>query len=246
MRVSRSGLKAGFTVAFALAFSTLCMTAVAQSPVADYRFNHSLVDSLGQAPALVPSVPGDGGFVPVTLDGVLTTARMFSEGAGFVLDVEDVLPGQSYTIAVLVRLDRTGDYAKIVDTKALQSDTGLYAVAEALYVYPADVYPPEGVFLPDTWHHVVMTRSETGAVSAYLDGVVQLSFDDSVSNFVVISPERLLAFFQDDNMTIGEHSAGTVARIRLFDTALSPGQVADLEIDRAGDRVFANGFQPAS
>lgn len=246
MMFFRSGQRAGLTVAVALACSTLCMTAVAQSPVADYRFNHSLLDSLGQAPALVPSVVGDGSFVPVTLDGVLTTARMFSEGAGFLLDVEDVLPGQPYTIALLVRLDQTDSYAKIVDTKALQWDSGLYAVDESLYVYPSDVNPPVGVFLPDTWHHVVMTRSETGTVSAYLDGVVQMSFDDSVSNHVLISPDRLLAFFKDDEMTSGEQSAGRVARIRLFDTALSPGQVADLEIDRVGDKVFASGFQPAS
>lgn len=42
-----------------------------------------------------------------------------------------------------------------------------------------------------------------------------------------------------------ENSAGTVLRIRLFDTALDAAAVLALENDRAGDIVFADGFDGA-
>lgn len=219
-------------------------TVSAQVPVADYRFNYSLDDSLGLAPALTKLVPGDGAYVPVTFDGVPTVGHAFSEGAGLQLDVDGVLSGQHYTMAIVMAFQQTDGYAKIVDTKALKSDDGLYAVDESLYLYPSGALPPQS-FQPDTYYQIVLTRAADGTTTGYIDGIQQFTYDDSLDEYAAFSPERLLTFFRDDETTENlENSAGTVLRIRLFDAALDAGQVADLEVDRVGDVLFANGFEP--
>lgn len=219
------------------------LTSSAQTPVADYRFNYTLDDSLGLAPALTQLVPGDGAYVPVLLDGAATVGHTFSEGAGFQLSVDGVLSDQRYTMAIIMAFQQTKSYAKIVDTQALEFDAGLYAVDQSLYLYPSDTAPPESL-QPDTYYQIVLTRAEDGTTTGYLDGVEQFTFDDSLDGYAMFSAERLLTFFRDDETTgNNENSEGTVLRIRLFDAALDAGQVADLEIDRVGDVVFANGFE---
>lgn len=221
------------------------VTSSAQTPVADYRFDNTLNDSLGLAPALTQLVPGDGAYVPVTLDGVPTVGHAFSEGAGLQLDVQGVLGGQHYTMAIIMAFQQTDLYAKIVDTKALQSDEGLYTYSRSLFLYPSEVMGPSS-FQPETYYQIVLTRGEDGTITGYIDGIEQFSFDDSLSEYAVFSPERLLTFFRDDESTFNDENAmGTVVRIRLFDAVLDAGQVADLEIDRVGDVLFTDGFESA-
>src|SRR4029079_3181217 len=57
-----------------------------------------------------------------------------------------------------------------------------------------------------------------------------LTYDDSSFNTGVLqSPNYPARFFIDDVAVPNEHSAGAVARIRVFDTALSAAEVAALE-----------------
>src|SRR5690554_662291 len=85
-------------VIFALAMAAL--PAQGQVPVADYLFNGHLFDRLGNAPALVELVPGDGSYAAATLDGMTTTGYRFSAGAGLQLATDGLLDNDEYTIAI--------------------------------------------------------------------------------------------------------------------------------------------------
>lgn len=214
-------------------------------PVADYLFNGTLDDSLGIAPPLTALVPEDGSYVTETLGGVADTGRTFSEGTGFELPVAGLLANDEYTIAIVFEFDDTAAWAKIIDAVARASDTGLYANANRLTLYPTDETSAD-LFDANTYRQVVVTRDAAGSYVCYVDGVVQFTYDDSATGYGRISSENLLAFLRDDEMTLNnENSAGTVLRIRLFDTALDAAAVLALENDRAGDIVFADGFDGA-
>ena len=231
-----------------LAFAGFAMTATvlhAQAgAVADYRFNHSLADSLGLSPPLTRLLANDGSFLPVTVDGTATTMLTFSAGAGLQLPVAGVLDGDVYSIAVLMRFEQTQNWAKIIDTVDLTIDDGIYATVETVELYPSGEQGNDEAFLSGQWYQLVVTRSLDGLTRVYVDGVLQLSHDDLESGYMAFSQEKLLTFFRDDEDTANsENSAGAVARIRLFDRALDPGEVAALEPNRVGEVIFRNGFE---
>ena len=87
---------------------------------------------------------------------------------------------------------------------------------------------------PRRYSQVVMTRSRRGVVKVYLDGRFQFGFYDA-RRLGVVSQHHLLRFFQDNFIgdATGEHSAGAVARIRLYAGSLSEAQVRRLEDARA-------------
>lgn len=213
--------------------------------VADYRFNGSLGDSLGNAPALTQLVPGDGTFIPVSFDGAAGSALAFSAGAGLSLALDGLIDGQDYSFAVLARFAAVGGWNKFIDTTALARDEGLYVHAGFVELYPSALSGAEPVEA-DQWYQFVMTRDLSGLVTVYLDGVEQFSLDDDVAGYAMISAERLLTFFRDDESTGNfETSPGAVKRIRLFNRALTAAEVARLENDRGGEVIFRNGFDPA-
>jgi hypothetical protein len=82
---------------------------------------------------------------------------------------------------------------------------------------------------------VVLTRNAAGNVVGYVNGVRQFSFSDT-ANRAVIDGNDTLRYFKDNvsGGSGGEHSAGSVARIRLYDRALSADQVAALDRLRSG------------
>jgi CSLREA domain-containing protein len=71
-------------------------------------------------------------------------------------------------------------------------------------------------------------------VVGYVDGIQQFSFSDT-SGDAVIDANNALRFFRD-NQSGSEHSAGSVARIRLYDTALTAVEIG--EQDRTEPTVF--------
>lgn len=231
-----------------LALAGFAMTATvlhAQAgAVADYRFNHSLSDSLGLSPPLTRLLADDGSFLPVTVDSTATTMLTFSAGAGLRLPVAGVLHGDDYTIAVLMRFEQTQEWAKIIDTTALTIDDGIYARWGTVTLYPSGEQGNAEAFLSGQWYQLVVTRAIDGLTRVYIDGVEQFSHDDLETGYMAFTQERLLTFFRDDEATANwENSAGAVARIRLFDRALGPGEVAALEPNRVGEVIFRNGFE---
>ena len=73
------------------------------------------------------------------------------------------------------------------------------------------------------------TPSSLATVTGYVDGVEQWQVPDS-AGVAVINQENTLRFFRDNDTggATNEHSAGAVARIRLFDRPLSATEVQHL------------------
>jgi concanavalin A-like lectin/glucanase superfamily protein len=149
----------------------------------------------------------------------------FGQGNGVSLTpTSGVVPNDTYTIVMLCSLQTTSGYRRLIDFKNAGSDNGLYTQYGHLYLYPAGWGSPVSI-AANTWVQVVVTRDTTGTVTGYVDGVQQFQFSDTGSLGVINS--NTLRFFRDDGGS-SESSAGSVARIRLYNGALSSTQVAAL------------------
>lgn len=201
---------------------------VQAAEVADYRFQGNYVSSIGTAPVL-SALPGTQSFVTDTVAGTSTTVLSFSAGAGLVLTpTTGLIASDTYSIAMLVRIDDIAGYAKYLDFENGTDDDGLYNYEGELYLYPDF----EGVAAPITsaaYHWIVLTRDVAGNIVGYVDGVQQIAGVDS-SGVGVIDAANSLRFFADDQTTTGEESAGAVSRIRIFNHVLSPTDVAGLGV----------------
>ena len=210
-------------------FLVLAGPAAAATLTADYRFAGSYASSVAGAPALAPLGPGANAFAAETVLGTSQQVLRFPEGNGVSLTpTTGVVPSDSYTIAVLARLSTTSGYRRYVDFKNGTADTGLYDLDGTLdfYSYGSGTLSP---IQPDAYAVVVLTRSAAGQLVGYVNGVQQFAFDDAAAGDGVISPDAVLRFFRDNETGANtEHSAGAVARIRLWDGPLSPVEVAAL------------------
>lgn len=205
-------------------------SAFAQSVLkADYRFQNTRSSSAGSAPPLKDIGPKTNTFTPDTVDGTSRTVLHFPKGNGLKLSpTSSVVSNGTYTIVVLFKLNEVDGYRRIIDFKNGTSDNGLYIQGGLLRFYPQA--QGNTTIAPSTYVQVVLTRNAGGTVTGYVNGVQQFSFDDSASNDAVIDANTL-RFFRDNESggVATEHSAGSVARIRLYDSALNAGEVGALD-----------------
>lgn len=191
---------------------------------ADYQFQNTRSSSVGSAAALTDL--GTNSFTSAVVDGTSTTVLSFAQGNGLSLTpTTGVVPGDNYTIVVLVSLQQVTSWRRLMDFKNATSDTGLYVQNGHLYFYPSGSGNAVSI-AANSWVQVVLTRDTTGTVTGYVDGVQQFQFSDT-SNYAVINGSNTLRFFRDDSSS-SEASAGSVARIRLYNGALTASQVAAL------------------
>jgi hypothetical protein len=195
---------------------------------ADYRLQGGLASSAGAPPALQNLGVGNA-FVTESVDGQSRLVLAFPEGNGVaLLPTTGVIPSAAYTIVILFRLDSVGGYRKLLDFKSGTSDNGLYVLDGDLVFYN-QAFGSGGPIAAGAYVEVALTRDVTGEVAGYVDGTQAISFADSAGDGI-IGASNALRFFQDDSETgFVEASAGAVARIRLFDTALSPSEIAGLD-----------------
>jgi len=194
---------------------------------ADYQFENTLASSTPAPPALTDLGAGNS-FVTDTVDAVSRIVLQFPQGNGLSLSpTTGVIPSGTYTIVVLFRFDTVFGYRKIVDFKNGTSDNGLYNLDSNLRFYNVALGSgtPIGA---GVYVQVVLTRDASGNVVGYVNGTQYISFADGGS-LAVIDGSNTLRFFKDDTLQGTENSAGAVARIRLFDTALSSSEVAALD-----------------
>jgi hypothetical protein len=212
------------------------MVLVAPSPaalVADYQFNNNLQSSVGSPPDL-QNIGGGNSFVTDTVNGQSRPVLQFPMGGGVLLTpTSGVIANGIYTIVVLFRFDEVGfGYKRIVSFKSPIEDTGLYSnnftsftTAELTFhdSSATDHFGTSPVIRAATYVQVVLTRDGSGTMVGYADGAQQFTFVDTSNDGVIVGDT--LRFFKDD---IDEESAGAVARIALFDTALTAAEVAAL------------------
>jgi hypothetical protein len=197
---------------FLLAAVTCAMPASA-ALVHDFRFDGDLTDQLGG-----PAAINNGGVL-----GATGIAFGLNQGP----TLNSVVPTSAYSIEMAFSLSAVSGYRKILDFKGLTADAGLYIYGGRLAFYPVTSGPT--VIADNQFVYVVLTRDAAGVVTGYINGAQEISFTDSSNYSTFSQPMQSARFFQDDAATGGnEASRGFVDYIRIYDTALSSGEVGGL------------------
>lgn len=191
--------------------------------VADYQMQNSKASSVGTAPALTDI--GTTSFGTESVDGTNCTVLQWDAGNGLNLSTTNLISG-TYTIVMLVRLDTTTSFRKLIDFKDQSTDPGLYNYGGQLYFYPFT--HGTKMLADDRYAQIVITRDGSELVTGYVDGVYMFDYSDTL-DYGVPSFLNQLRFFIDDTSTSGEESGGAVARIRIYDDALTANEVAALD-----------------
>ncbi len=195
-------------LAAAAAFSTVSAHAAL---IGDYRLDGSIVNETGLPYAL-------------TNNGGVMGANGITFGAGQGPSITGFSNTGVYSIEVAFSLDQLSGYRRLLDFKGGTSDTGLYSYFQQTRFY--NVASSGTIdFTPGTMARLVLTRDATGNTVAYVGNTATMTFMDSGSLAVIGS---VLTFFNDDNSIGGEQSPGFVDYIRVYDTALTAGDVAGL------------------
>jgi Concanavalin A-like lectin/glucanases superfamily len=206
---------------------------------ADYRFQNTLASSVGTPPDLSLISTGQF-FTNIVVDGTSRTVLRFPQDKSVqLLPTTPVFPSNAYTAVILFRFDTVAGWRRLLDLKNAVGDQGLYVQDGKLNVYPASQVSSVCI-TNDTWHQVVVTRDATGIVNIYSDGVPRITYNDA-AGYLTVSSAAAMRFYKDEGST--EESAGYVARIRNFATALSASEV--LALDRepgsfAGPFILSN------
>lgn len=168
------------------------------------------------------------GATPITLNepGLTATGFFFGSNAG--LSAHGAMPTASYTIDLSFDFDNVTGYNKVVDFKDKTSDTGLYVYNGKMNFY--NVVTGTASIVADQAFRLTITRDgATDQFSAYVNGVLDLTFADTSGLAEFTGADAVADFFQDDSHTNGrEHDSGFVDYIRVWDGALSANEVAAL------------------
>ena len=208
---------------------------------ADYRFQNSLLSSVGNPPAL--SNLGSNVFVTATVDGTPQTVLAFGFNDGVLLQPgTSVIPSNVYSVVILAELEDVSYYRRLLGFAAIATDEGWYVHNGRLSYWPVVDGSSEAV-VAGQFVQFALTRGADGTVRGYVGGVLQTEFLDADGS-AGPGTGSLLRFFQDNTT---DASAGQVARIRIYDLALTDAQVAALDrlpaagptlaIIRAGDTI---------
>lgn len=199
--------------------------AAAKLVVADYRLNDSLNSSVGGANPLTNVGIGNA-FATETVRGKSDRVLTFPQGNGLSLVDPGLVPNDNYSVVLAFRFaDLNGNYDRILDTNG-EADHGLYRHFGALAFHDSDSNNHEGpgdVIEAGEYLEVGFTRDPGERIAGYVNGVQQFRYTDlNPDENALLGPDGL-RFFLDDGG--GEEAPGAVARIRLFDRALSAAEV---------------------
>jgi hypothetical protein len=212
----------GSILATVAAVAALGFAASAQAAlIGDFELNGSLSNSAGTSLTLA----NNGG-------------TLSSNGITFGLNQGPIISGFSalsaYTIDMTFTLDslngpRGNGYVKLIDFDSLASDSGYYSLGGELNAYPLSD-SPTAVFTAGDPVRLTLSRDNTGLITAYIDDVeIYSQLDSSNASATAIDGLHPLTFFTDDFTTSqGEASSGSVDYIRIFDTAVTPGDAGPI------------------
>jgi hypothetical protein len=213
-----------FPLLVAWLFAVILSSSFAQTPVADYNFQNNLLSSVGSAPALVNLGTGNA-YEQDTVDGIVASVLGFPAGNGVALaNASTVFPDSIYTIVAFFRFQTISSWRRILDFKSRTTDNGLYSYYAQLQFYGPGVTGTDASIKAGSFIQVVLTRDAAKNVVGYVNGSQQISFVDN-SGEAVVNAADTLSFFRDDLRVPNENSAGSVARITIYNQALTPAQV---------------------
>lgn len=210
--------------------------ASAHQPSADYGFEGNFKSSTGSAKNLKPVgpvrfCPPCATFQKDKINGEKQGVWSWLEGDGLRLSKAfKVLgkKGKTYTFTMLVKLDSVDGYRKLVDFDNRNEDEGWYAYDESLYPYDLDEFDySKQKIQAGKWRQITLTRDKKGLVRGFVDGK-KIGKAKDPDKFLTLGSDHILHFLIDDGSS--EHSGGMIARLRVWDDALSPKQVKKLGI----------------
>ncbi|WP_395373352.1 hypothetical protein [Marinicella sp. W31] len=208
-----------------------------QSTVAEYLFESTLKNFIPNSPDLFYGDPNTLVYEDTMIAGEEKTVFRFASGQGLTLFFPNAVLEQEYSIVMLFALDSISGFSKLIDYAELQQDAGFYN-NNGFLVYKNEANAMNSLFTPNNYFQLAVTRSASGELTAYLNGIEQFSFTD-VNNTTV--PGDAFNFFIDDMVTNGlENTAGSVARITVLDKLLLPEEVDDFI--PLPDIIFLNVF----
>jgi len=214
--------------------------AYADSLVAAYTFNNTLAAVEPGVAALTAVNPlGTNGYQTADVFGTEQTTYHFDGAAspaadqgGLDFNTTGLIPSDNnYSVEMVVELDGSTGWRRLLDSLDRQSDAGLY-------IDPSnnlDSYPNGGSgspFTANSFFDIFVTIDASNTVTGYFGGVQQFS-DTSTSLDIATDT---LGFFLDNTAGggQGEWSSGNVALLKVFSTALTAQEVAAETADPFG------------
>jgi hypothetical protein len=228
----RRTVVAASTIALLTAGFAIGATSAGAVPplVADYQFQNSHASSIAGSPDLTDIGAGTNAFGTDDINGHVATDLSFPQDNGLSLSptVVDFPSPDIYSVVMYFKFATTDGYRRILDFKNGTEDRGLYSLNGILDFY-GDNGGSSVTITPGVYAQVVLTDAG-GQVTGYVNGVQQFTFDDTSSMDATID-DNTLRFFQDNTSggATGEDSAGSVARIRVYNGVLSASDVAGLD-----------------
>lgn len=198
---------------------------------ADYQFQDTRTSSVPGAPELAdlitaPNAPN--AFAAESVNGASRRVLAFPRGNGLVLSsLRSLLPSGGYSVVMLVRLAEISGYRRYLDLSGGTADRGFYNWNGTLRLFPVANGTPV-LITANAYKQVTFTRDGNGSVAGYVDATPALGPYDDSSTGAAAPTADTLRFFKDDSAVAGEESAGAVARIRVYDGALTASDVAAL------------------
>ncbi|MBX7213142.1 MAG: LamG domain-containing protein, partial [Thermoflexales bacterium] len=194
---------------------------------ADFRFAQTLASEFG---ALAFAPLGTTSFVTETIAGRECQALRFEKGGGLQMTgLTSTVAANDYSLALYFRFDDTAGWRRVVDLRANTTDNGLYSHNGILKFFPDAVAGITATIPVSDYVNLVLTRNGAdGVTRGYVGGAQQFVFTDTLSRATVLS--GTLRLFKDaDAPLANEDSGGFIARVRLWNGALSPSEVAALD-----------------
>ena len=172
----------------------------------------------------------------INYNGADTGAGLQAQTAGF-------LSSSDYSVVLLAEFNLDADLVatKVFDFDDLSSDAGLYINDATGLLYFNGAVGATGPLAATTgsYTQIVLTRASSDLVTVYENGAEDFQFADT-GGLAVLGPgtgpsgDADLTTFKDDGTGVGstlvnETSVGDIARLRLYDGALTPDEVAALD-----------------
>lgn len=199
--------------------------------VADYRLAGDRSSAVAGAPDLFDLPPG-GWFESASVANCTRQVFGFLEGGGLGFTGGEVISPEVFTLIVQVKLDEADGYVRLVNWfPSLANDNGLYTLDGALNFYDntdpseSDHTGPTTV-PPGVFAEFAVTRDASQRITGYTNGVRQFAYVDAADQAVTPHPSGNVYLFVDNG---SEESAGKVARVRVYDTALPAAQITNTE-----------------
>lgn len=199
-------------------YETLTFTRDPMAPTHVYRYAQ-----MASGDATAPTGAGNIGY-------------RFQDNVGLVLTNALASPGV-YTIALDFSLDALmptlgAGYAKLIDFKNRGTDGGFYLFGDVStrYFLIANSAGELNISAQApllAGNRIVLTRDGAGLVALYVGGVLEFTYDDSVTQlFTFTGPGNVITLFTDDTVSSGqEYIAGVCSRVTLYDRVVSALEV---------------------